>query len=152
MTINRNQGRRRLRKLTGTLRFARLGALAALTGTALAAGGCTSTSTIDTAFSDIVPPAGTATSAPDASALALSDPAPNSGPRNTGTVPNIHDEPVARLQPGADNAALLAEMQALAAAHAAGRISSDAYLARMAVLQQLAATHSAKTLRQIEGE
>lgn len=87
-----------------------------------------------------------------ASTLALTDPAPGVGPRDTNTFPNINDEPVARLQPGNNNTALLAEMQVLAAAHAAGRISSDVYRARMAVLQQLAATHSAETLRRIEGE
>ena len=168
MTINRNQGPRHVRKTIKTpLLGQRCFCVATLCG-ALMLSGCTSTSTIDTAFSDIAQPATTeplpppAEPAPVAAAqsvtnedvprLALTEPAVSAGPLDTGTFPNLNDEPEATLRAEADNAALLAEMQALAAAQAAGRVSADAYRARMAQLQRLAATHSAETLRQIEGQ
>lgn len=133
-------------------------------------GGCTSTSTIDTAFSDLGAPAQTAHLPPPARPTALTTPvghnqaapgqpagaslAPDApaGPQDTGVFPNINDEPAPTLSAETDNAALLAQMQALAAAQANGRISPVAYQARMAELRRLAATHSSETLRQIEDQ
>lgn len=112
----------------------------------LALGGCSSTSTIDAAFADVAP-----TNAQ--SAASGSDLAPAIALRNTGTYPNINNEPQSRLEPFADGeeAQAIAEMQALANQHAAGQISTAAYRSRVAQLRQLAATHSDQTLARIEG-
>lgn len=112
----------------------------------MAVAGCSSTSDIDTAFSDIAPP--------PAAEPPPSDLVPAIALRDTGAYPNINAEPATQLEPlsDADEAAMVARMEALAAQHAAGRISTAAYRARVAQLRQLAATHSAQTLRQIEGQ
>ncbi|WP_306117842.1 MULTISPECIES: hypothetical protein [unclassified Roseitalea] len=117
-------------------------ALGPLFGGALA--GCTSSSSIDTAFADLAP-----TAPPAAHG---SDLVPQVAIRNTGTYPNLNREPQSRLQAGdpRTRTALFAQMQALAAARAAGRISTQAYRARLAELQRLAATHSDETLARIE--
>ena len=143
MTINQNQGSRRLRQSMATKPVAPAVLKAVLFGAGLMLGGCTSTSTIDTAFSDIADPAPVTGPA--------NAPIMQAGPSNTGAFPNLNDEPAPTLSAGTDNAVLLAEMQALAAARASGRISPAAYQARIAELQRLAATHSAETLRRIEG-
>ena len=113
---------------------------------ALALGGCASTSTIDTAFSGIAPPA-----APETAPAAAGP--PSVALRDTGTYPNINLEPQARLEPldAAEQAAVIADMEALAARHAAGRISTAADRERAARLRRLAASHSAETLARIEG-
>lgn len=112
----------------------------------IAAAGCSSTSTIDTAFADVAQTA----PAPQSPA---NDIVPAIALRDTGTFPNINVEPDSRLQPlgEAEQAQAVAAMQALAADHAAGRLSTAAYRARAAQLQRLAASHSAETLARIEG-
>ncbi|MEM9573616.1 MAG: hypothetical protein AAF870_00125 [Pseudomonadota bacterium] len=73
------------------------------------------------------------------------------GPRDTGTYPDIRSDPVPRLSNGtsADVEALSGQMQALADAHAAGRISTESYNQRLAYLQRLARNHSSDMLEQI---
>ncbi|QBK30861.1 hypothetical protein [Roseitalea porphyridii] len=139
-----------------------------------AASACTSTSTVDTAFSGVEPPVSNAPLPPPASPAAedapvAPDAAPASGPatadagvarpdpgvlaRNTGAYPNINVEPppASTHITDAERAALLAEMRALQAGVAAGRVSPEASAARLAELERLAATHSEEVLRRIEG-
>ena len=118
----------------------------------VAAVGCTSTSTVDTAFSGIAPTEGVAALPPPASPAVETAPAQVGAPRNTGAYPNINDEPspAATHITDAERTALLAEMQALQAGIAAGRVSPEASAARMAELERLAATHSDEVLRRIE--
>ncbi len=73
------------------------------------------------------------------------------GPRNTGTYPEMGVDPVSRLAPvsQAELDALTAQMQALAADHEAGRISTAVYQQRLAYLQALARQHSSDMLEQI---
>ncbi|MEQ8400173.1 MAG: hypothetical protein RIB53_06500 [Roseitalea porphyridii] len=135
---------------------------------------CTSTSTIDTAFSGVEPQVSSAPLPPPASPVGEDAPvapetAPASGPattdapfarpdpgvlaRNTGAYPNINVEPppASTHITDAERAALLAEMRALQAGVAAGRVSPQASAARLAELERLAATHSDEVLRRIEG-
>lgn len=135
---------------------------------------CTSTSTVDTAFSGVEPQVSSAPLPPPAppvaeDAPAAPDAAPASGPptadagvtrpdpgvlaRNTGAYPNINVEPppASTHITDAERAALLAEMRALQAGVAAGRVSPQASAARLAELERLAATHSDEVLRRIEG-
>lgn len=132
--------------------------------------GCTSTSTIDTAFSDVGQPVVSAPldplpapSEPLEQPSALSEPVaaqplvpvPSSGAaRNTGAFPNINNEPPPSQNQitDAERAAMMAEMQALQAELDAGRVPTESSAARMAELQRLAATHSAEVLRRIEGQ
>lgn len=141
-------------KVSPILSFLRPGLPAMSIIAALAVSGCTSTSTIDTAFSDIEPAAGSAALPPPASPAVETAPAPAQvgAPRNTGTYPNINDEPppASNHISDAERVELLAEMQALQAGIAAGRISPEASAARMAELERLAATHSDAVLRRIE--
>jgi len=132
--------------------------------------GCTSTSTIDTAFSDVGQPVASAPldplpapsepveplnapSAPVAGQPLV--PVPSSGAAiNTGAFPNINNEPPPSPNQitDAERAAMTAELQALQAELDAGRVPTESSAARMAELQRLAATHSAEVLRRIEGQ
>lgn len=109
--------------------------------------GCTSTSTIDTAFADL--------GAAPAGASALSSPAgiAPGAPLDTGVFPNINEEPppAATHITDAERTALLTEMEALRAALLAGRVPPEAHAGRLAELERLAATHSDAALRRIEG-
>lgn len=139
----------------------------------MALSACSSTSTVDTAFSGVqptvasapLPPpvapgeADRATLAPDGIAAAPASPgapaapaAPDGVARNTGAFPNINLEPppASTHITDAERAALLAEMQVLQAGIAAGRVTPQASAARMAELERLAATHSDEVLRRIE--
>ena len=109
--------------------------------------GCTSTSTIDTAFAGLgAAPAGPS---PPPSPAGISPGAP----LDTGVFPNINEEPppAATHITDAERAALLARMQALGAALQAGLAPPQARAARIAELERLAATHSDAALRRIEG-
>lgn len=127
---------------------------------------CTSTSTIDTAFSGVEPQVSSAPLPPPASPVAedapvapdtadagVARPDPGVLARNTGAYPNINVEPppASTHITDAERAALLAEMRALQAGVAAGRVSPQASAARLAELERLAATHSDEVLRRIEG-
>lgn len=73
------------------------------------------------------------------------------GPRDTGTYPDLRNEPRVRIvdKPGEDVEALTSQMTALADAHKAGRISTAAYNRRLAYLRKLANNHSSDMLEQI---
>lgn len=149
----------------------------ALSAVLLAMAGCTSTSQIDTAL-DVGPaPAGQPLPPPSAPG---SDPAvapggfpaqpgnnaaaarkappedlvPAIAVRNTGTFPNINDERAPALQPLSpeERQAMIARMEELGREHAAGRISTADYQARMAYLRRLAQSHSREMLNRIEGQ
>lgn len=146
------------------------GGLLGLLPAGLMLAGCTSTSTIDTAFSDVGQPVASAPldplpapSEPLAPLNAPSEPftqqalvpVPSSGAASkTGAFPNINDEPPPSENQitDAERAVMMAEMQALQAELDAGRVPTESSAARMAALQRLAATHSAEVLRRIEGE
>ena len=145
----------------------------------VALSGCTSTSQIDTALAiqpvaatraplpapaepgrdsatrgDAYPvqPAGAAiASAPKP---APADLVPQISVRNTGTFPNINEEraPALNQISEEERAAITAEMEALRAAHAAGRISASDYQARLAYLQRLAQSHSRDMVSRIEAQ
>lgn len=170
MTINRNQGLTALSHVTTKLLvFLRGGLLVALPAGLMVAG-CTSTSTIDTAFSDVgqpvvatpldpLPAPSEPLQAPNAPSEPVSEqpllPVPSSGAaRDTGAFPNINNEPPPSQNQitDAERVAMMAEMQALQAELDAGRVPTGTSAARMAELQRLAATHSAEVLRRIEGE
>lgn len=142
---------------------------------ALLISGCTSTSSIDTAFADVQSPLAVADPLPPPAqprpvdaplptaveSAALADDTVQTGSvstladstaRNTGTFPNINVEP-----PPAENhlttgqsAALVQRMQALDAQLQSGRVSPTTEAARIAELERLAATHSEEVLRRIE--
>jgi hypothetical protein len=127
---------------------------------ALTLAACTSTSSIDTAFSNVGQPV---VAAPLDPLPAPSQPAANqapvpvassSGPTNTGAFPNINNEaaPSQNQITDAERAAMLVEMQALQAQLDAGRVPTSSSQARLAELQRLAATHSDEVLCRIEGE
>lgn len=91
--------------------------------------------------------------------IAAQAPAPvedtsSGAPRNTGTFPNLNDEPARSTNQltDAERDALMAEMQALQAQQQAGRVSAAAYQRRLAELKRLAATHSSTTIERIEGQ
>ncbi|MBO6639909.1 MAG: hypothetical protein JJ920_18865 [Roseitalea sp.] len=134
--------------------------LARLLPVALALAGCTSTSTIDTAFSGIGQPAATTAvdPLPDPSIPAAQQPlvpvASSGGPVDRGVFPNVNNEPAPAPNQitEAERAAMMAEMQALQAELDAGRVPTEDSQARLAELQRLAATHSDEVLRRIEGE
>ncbi len=73
------------------------------------------------------------------------------GPRNTGTYPEIGVDPVSRIESvsQAEIDAVTVQMQLLAADHEAGRISTAVYQQRLAYLQALARRHSSDMLEQI---
>lgn len=73
------------------------------------------------------------------------------GPSDTGTYPDISSDPEARIlaETGEDLEVLTNQMNALADAHEAGRISTAAYNRRLAYLRNLARNHSADMLAQI---
>lgn len=146
------------------------GGLLGLVPAGLMLAGCTSTSTIDTAFSDVGQPVASApldplpaASEPVDPLVASSEPfaqqalvpMPSSGAaRDTGAFPNINNEPAPSPNQitDAERAAMMAELQALQAELDAGRVPTETSAARMAELQRLAATHSAEVLRRIEGQ
>ena len=72
--------------------------------------------------------------------------------RITGSYPNINNEPrgATPQMTDADRELLLVQMQALSADHERGLVSSADYRRRLAELRNLAATHSAATLKIIE--
>lgn len=72
--------------------------------------------------------------------------------RQTGTYPNINRVPSGAAPQLTDDQSklLVAEMQALSLAHSRGQVSTAEYNRRLAVLRQLAATHSDAVLEIIE--
>ena len=138
----------------GTLRLGTLGLLLA----ALAS--CTSVSQIWEEEPEFGLPASQTSQSPDVQSD--STPAPAStpadfygnlptGPRNTGTYPEIGVDPVSRIETvsQAEIDALAAQMRLLATDHEAGRISTAVYQQRLAYLQALARRHSSDMLEQI---
>ncbi|MFZ2101958.1 MAG: hypothetical protein WAU86_15470 [Oricola sp.] len=130
--------------------------IALLIFNALALAGCAGGNAIDRA----VPQAAVAnTAAPvqtpeDPAAFAETDPvfAGSGRATLTGVYPNINSEPRAATQQltDAERDALVAQMQALADAHAKGTVSTAEYQRRLAALRDLAATHSSETIAKIE--
>lgn len=137
----------------------------------MAVGGCTSTSDIDTAFSDIAPAQNTPLPPPAQPEVAAevgqfpttpsARPAtveavptastPSIAVRKTGAYPNINVEPEPSLQQigDAESAQLIQQMTQLKADHASGRISTAQYNQQLAFLQRLSRTHSSDSLKKI---
>ncbi|TCD12395.1 hypothetical protein [Oricola cellulosilytica] len=136
--------------------------LAWLTIAALSVAGCAGGNAIDkgvpkTAFSEAAAPA--APSEPAAGTAAAFPPPPGDSVFTgtgvvaaTGEFPNINEMPQGETaqMTDAQRDALVAQMTALSAAHANGRISPAQYQRRLAELRRLGATHSTATIRTIE--
>lgn len=118
--------------------------IAILVALVFAVAGCAS-GNVDGAGDGSLPPA--AFSAADST---LS----SGGPRDTGTFPNINEEPLPSLNQISDTekADLERQLIALRAEHDRGRITTAQYRQRLAYLQRLARTHSADTIRDIQAQ
>lgn len=137
--------------------------LATLTIAAMAVTGCAGGNAIDqgapqTAYNDASAPL-PAPSAPASEAAGTFPPPPRDSVLTgtgvvaaTGEFPNINDTPRGETaqMTDAQRDALLAQMSALNAAHASGRISSAQYQRRLAELRRLGATHSTTAIKIIE--
>ena len=99
-------------------------------------------------------PAGAQGTSEDLVAATETDPVFSGSGRatSTGAYPNINNEPRGAVPQMTDEQrdTLLAEMQALAQAHAAGNISTAEYQRRVGILRKLAETHSLEMIKQIE--